>query len=177
MKKQSKRLKILRNLFGDKFKQNHSSFQPHCIVGYNYFSYFIKYNEKCNTYHISDFFIPIDFSDKYHFSLIFTTGIFIIDDNTFITSGEGDFYNSIIKYNTNDLLASCIHNILDENFNVDNFNFYFQMKYPDGTMENILIDETLDINNFVCKCRNKYRNKYKNKYLKYKNKYLMKKNI
>jgi hypothetical protein len=51
------------------------------------------------------------------------------------------------------------------------------MKYPDGTMENILIDETLDINNFVCKCRNKYRNKYKNKYLKYKNKYLMKKNI
>ena len=39
------------------------------------------------------------------------------------------------------------------------------MKYLDGTMENILIDESLDINNFV----------YKNKYIKYKNKYFMKK--
>ena len=143
--------KILRKLFGNKFKQHHGSFEPPCVLGYNYFSYFIKYNDKLETYYISDFFIPIDFSDKYHFSLIFTVGIFNIGNNTYITSGEGDFYNSIIKYNTNDILCSCNHNVLDKNFNFDDMNFYFLIKHLDGTIENLLIDDSSDINNLLCK--------------------------
>ena len=127
-------------------------FLPPCITGYNYFSYFIKYNDNKKTFNISDFFIPIDLSDKYHFSLIFTIGIFNINDNTFITSGEGDYYSSIIKYNTNELLESCRHDVLSDDFNMDNVNFYFQFKYKDGTIENILIDETLDINKLHIKC-------------------------
>lgn len=167
--------KILRKIFGDKYKQHHGTFDPPCILGYNYFSYFIKYNENLKTYCISDFFITIDFSDKYHFSLIFTVGIFNIGNNTFITSGEGDYYNSIIKYKTNDILCSCVHNVLDINFNFENINFYIHIKNLDGTIENLLIDDSLDINNIICNYKNK--NKYKNKYLKYKQKYLIQKKL
>jgi hypothetical protein len=180
--------KTLRKLFGNNYKQHHSAFQLKCTTGYNYLSYFIKYDDNAKTFNISDFFIPIDLSDKYHFSLIFTTGIFNIGDNTFITSGEGDYYSSIIKYNTNKLLDSCRHNVLSESFNLNDINYYFQLKYLDGKVENILIDETLNIHQLYNKCfylsastylentssrRNQY---YRKKYLKYKNKYIKLKN-
>jgi len=181
--------KTLRKLFGNKYKQHHNAFLPECLTGYNYFSYFIKYDDNAKTFNISDFFIPIDLSDKYHFSLIFTTGIFNIGDNTFITSGEGDYYSSIIKYNTNAVLDSCRHNVLYDSFNLDDINYYFQLKYLDGNVENILIDETLNIHQLYNKCfptsaatylensssrRNQYY--YRKKYLKYKNKYMKLKN-
>jgi len=181
---------ILRKLFNNKYKQHHSSFFPGCISGNNYFSYFIKYDDINKTFFISDFFIPIDTSDKYHFSLIFTVGIFNIDNYTYITSGEGDYYNSIIKYDTNDILCSCIHDVLDSGFNYDKINFYFQIKCKNKIMKNVLIDDTLNVDDIYENCVNidfpnlehislsSQSKKYLKKYFKYKKKYLdMKKDI
>ena len=159
-------------LFGKNFKQHQSSFTLGCVTGNNYFSYFIKYNENLNTFFISDFFIPIDLSDEYHFSLIFTIGIFNIGENIYITSGEGDYYCSIIKFNSQQIIDSCVHDVLSEDFNINNVKFYFQFKFSDGDYENVLIHEITDskICELLLKCKGS-ESELKKKYVKYKLKY------
>jgi hypothetical protein len=178
-------VKILRILFNDKFKQHQSSLKYGCILGYNYFSYFIKYNDIAKTFFISDFFIPIDMSDEYHFSLIFTTGIFVVDETIYITSGEGDYYSSIIAYDKQSIIDSCTHDVLSEDFNIENVKFYFQFKFLDGHIENVCINNIND--NQIDELIRKYclqltptsiltsdsEITYYNKYLKYKNKYIL----
>lgn len=81
-------------MFGKTYVQHLGGFKG-CLTGYHYFSYFILWNKIDNVFQISDFFLPIDLNDKYHFSLIFSIGICKLkisnwagkDEYVMITSG------------------------------------------------------------------------------------------
>jgi hypothetical protein len=184
-KVQNKLYKFMNSLFGYNFKQNHSSFR-NCKSGFSYFSYFILYNKDINTFHISDFFLTADMNDKYHFSLLFTIGIMKINDFIYITSGEGDYYNSIMKFNKNDIVIWCKYNALAPDFNINNINYSVIIKDFEGNNHNIVINDNLNIIDTVkqftgiemIQLNNPYNDLdssvryYQNKYIKYKNKYL-----
>jgi hypothetical protein len=192
-KVQNKLYEFMNSLFGYNFKQNHSAI-PGCINGYSYFSYFILYNKNINTFHISDFFLTADMNDKYHFSLLFTIGIMDFNEEyVYITSGEGDYYNSIMKFNKNDIVRWCKYNALERDFNINNINYSVIIKDINSQIHNIVINDELNIEEtvkqftgiYLIQTREPYQDlddvslrkkylKYKNKYLKlkYKNKYL-----
>jgi hypothetical protein len=185
VKVQTKLYNILTSLFGYKFKQNQSSFED-CASGYSYLGYFIKYDKKANTYHISDFFVTADMRDKYHFSLLNSFGIMNIGEHTYITSGEGDFYNSILKFNTKDILNWCRYDALSKDFNINNINYLLLLKDTNGEMNNIIIDDDTITEKVVryftgipdISIGNPYiglsfKNTWEKKYLKYKSKYTL----
>jgi hypothetical protein len=148
IKIQEKIYQLLTSLFGYTFKQNHSAF-PNCNQGYSYLSYFIKYNDSKKTYHISDFFLSVDMSDKYHFSLLNTFGIMKINEHTYITSGEGDYYNSIMKFKTSDIVSWCKYDALAADFTIDNMNYLVILKDLDGELHTIVIDDQMVIDDIV----------------------------
>jgi len=189
---QKKLRKLLKKLFRDKYKINYSGFIPSCLNGFHYFSVFLLFNVRTNTVFMSDAFIPINIPDAYHFSLIFSIGLFNIGENTYITSGEGDYNCSIMKFNTRSIIDSCVHNVLDSNYNISDVNFILQFINPS---KNIILDESTDIskiykdyfnkfcldklaqteyNNSIAESylKKSFADRFKNKYIKYKNKYL-----
>ena len=170
---------VLKNLFGAKYKINYSGFNSPCIEGFHYFSVFLLFNIKTNKMHMSNAFIPINRNDRYHFSLIFSVGLFNVGEHTYITSGEGDYNCSIIKFNTKSIIDSCVHDVLDRNYNINNVKFYLQFQNP---AINIILDDTMADNinhlvpNIISSGGGFIKNK-KNKYINNKNKYLqLKKN-
>ena len=148
IKIQKKIYQLLTSLFGYTFKQHHSAFLG-CGQGYSYLSYFIKYDHVNKTYHISDFFFTVDMLDKYHFSLLNTFGIMNINDYTYITSGEGDYYNSIMKFKTSDIVSWCKYDALDANFTIDDMNYLVILKDLDGILHTIVIDDQMVIPDVV----------------------------
>ena len=190
---------FLNNKFPGKFKQNLSGFcssnYENCVYGgYSYLSYFIKFDTSNNTFFISDFFFTIDIKDNYHFDLIFSMSMFEIDNHIYVTSGEGDYYSSILKFNKEDIPSYCKYNALDENFNIANCNYCIIIKDYDGKIHNLKIDDKMNEtaqnmrikfgeDNIMQKMDTTEYNTMqkmdtaKNKYLKYKNKYLKLKNI
>jgi len=187
-KVQKKLYNFMNSLFGYNFKQHFGSVTD-CTLGYSYFSYFILYNKDSNTFKISDFFLTADMTDKYHFTLLFTIGIMNINEFTYITSGEGDYYNSIIKFNTEDIIRWCKYDALSSEFNINSMTYSVIIKDIDSNIHNIVINDSLDIPKEVEKFTgiqllqlgNPYKKletpiNYVKKYLKYKNKYIKLKN-
>ena len=116
-------------LFGNKYKEhygrNNVSNEPTECHGYKYMSYFIKieFNDDDDIImNISDAFLPINTNAEYIFSLIFTIGIMLKENHIIITSGEGDYYSSIISFDKNNIIKSCRHDVT--NFNMEKYNFH-----------------------------------------------------
>ena len=182
---------IMNKMFSPYYKEHYgSSFD--CTLGYMYFSYFILYNMNNKTFNISDFFIPYDIFDLFHFSLIFTIGIFEYNtfdepDSIIITSGEGDYYNSIMQFEKEQIINDCKYDILSSNFNIETVKFLLiniqgrqqidclTVNIDNIRRPNIIINET-DTTKLHALRNNATQHGGKNinkqKYLKYKMKYL-----
>lgn len=163
--------KILSELFNDEYKMHLSHY---CKIGYHYLSYFMIWDRNTNEFYISDFFMPIDFNDRYHFSLIFTSGIYdipilsedyeYIGSNIIITSGEGDYYSSVMKFRYDDIFKACTHNIMSNTFDIEKMEYFFIVKTDDGNIKTVNINE-FDVNSY------KNIKNYVNKYLNNKQQY------
>jgi hypothetical protein len=130
---------FMREKFPLKFKQNLSGFIDCKIGGYSYLSYFIMYNKRLKKFYISDFFFTVDIKDNYHFSLIFSIGIFKIKDKIYVTSGEGDYYSSVLTFNEDDIIKYCRHDALSKDFTIENCNYSIIIKDMKGTIDNIIL--------------------------------------
>lgn len=114
-----------------------------CIIGYNYFSYFILFDETHKTFYISDFFLCANENNQYKFSLIFTTGIFKIGDDIYISSGDGDYYSNILVFNESVVLQNCKHDALSSSFSFEQMLFLLFYKRFAGNVDVINFDNLL----------------------------------
>lgn len=119
---------IYTSLFNKMHIKHLSIFNDGCYNGYIYASYFILYNKKDHTLKISDFFIPIDINDRYHIPLIFSVGLFKINNTVYLTSGEGDYYSSIMTWDKKDIFDSCIHDFTEKDFHINQTKLYLFIK-------------------------------------------------
>ena len=90
-----------------------------------YFFYIIYQNGKPRKMFISDsyYFKPINDSRTYHFSLLFPSGLVLLDSgNVLVTCGEGDYYPVSMTFNLQSCLSACIHDAQRMDF--DRYNFH-----------------------------------------------------
>ena len=111
-----------------------------CVIGYNYFSYFILFDETTKTFFISDFFLCSNETNKYKFSLTFTTGIFEIGNDIYISSGDGDYYSNILVFDETVILRSCVHDALSSVFAFEQMRFLLFYKRTGGNIDVINFD-------------------------------------
>lgn len=132
--------------YGDEYIYHRGS-SPYGNSGFIYMTYFyLLKNENENiTFLFSDPFLIIDERMEYKFSLMFTIGIYKEDDKIVITSGIGDFYNSITKFNFDDVINMCNHNITKTNVSTDlTYNLSFIDK--NNNYRNLSIKDIVKIN-------------------------------
>jgi hypothetical protein len=90
-----------------------------------YFFYIIYQNGKPRKMFLSDsyYFKPINDSRTYHFSLLFPTGLVLLESgNVLVTCGEGDYYPVSMTFNLQSCLSACIHDAQRMDF--DQYNFH-----------------------------------------------------
>lgn len=103
---------------------------------------------------ISDAYLPINMNEKYcsqvKSSLIFPMSLFEknFDDRRLIhmTSGECDFYASIITFELNQIINACKHNVSD--FKYDDYQYHFLIYY-----DNITLDAEINVKNKLLTCK------------------------
>ena len=119
-----------------------------CVIGYNYFSYFILFDETQQTFFISDFFLCSNENNQYKFSLIFTTGIFKIGNDIYISSGDGDYYSNVLVFNESVVLQNCKHDALSSSFAFEQMLFLLFYKRVGESIDvidfNTLSSSTID---------------------------------
>lgn len=118
-----------------------------CNIGYQYYSFFMIYDNEMNEFRISDSFLLQNESEEYIFSLLYSTGLIEIDnDHMLMTSGEGDYRTTITVFQTQSVIDSCKH-IISSNENstgmidTDLIEFYLftQAKYnQEFSIHNVL---------------------------------------
>jgi hypothetical protein len=164
---QSKIIKIrdqLHNIMHDTFDKNYVTHYGH-KEGYIYMTFFYHIdtteldllqvmgstNPPIRMY-ISDPFLPINL-DKDHCSeikssLIFSLGLFEKNFSTessdrliHVTSGECDFYSTVMTFELTDAVKSCKHNL--ENFSFEQFNYHLLPYYDNKSFDLILSGSTI----------------------------------
>lgn len=128
-------LEFMSNMFGDSYRLHLGSA---CDNGLHYLSYFMLWDQNEKTFKMSDFFLTIDLNDKYHFSIIFSIGLFLADfyayggiyDNkrVVVTSGEGDYYSNILTFKLDDVINACHYSMTSKDFDLKNINFCLMIK-------------------------------------------------
>lgn len=82
---------------------------------YMYLLYFIrlkKYKNGKKIMKISDSFLYTnDYNKKYKFSIQYPMGIILLNNFIYVSCGEGDYYNIILKFKTNDIKQACKYNV------------------------------------------------------------------
>ena len=73
------------------------------------------------------------------FSLKDMKVIFKIKDKIYVTSGEGDYYSSVLTFNEDDIIKYCRHDALSKDFAIENCNYSIIIKDMKGTIDNIIL--------------------------------------
>lgn len=182
--------------YGDKYIKHYGSVVAPDCEGFIYMMYFYILSEPVNdkpgffdVMKISDAFLPInlnphkkhgdyDIDEGYKFSLIFPSGLEYGDDpnEIIVTAGEGDFYAIQLKFDLNEVIASCKHEVSNlpmSTYQYHILGWYKEKTYQDIRLNNIL--EQLKINQQGG--YHDFHHHYYKKYMKYKLKYIALKNF
>lgn len=116
--------------FGKNYIKHYNFRRKKKLHGYTYLMYFmrmqisLKDGQKHLKFYISPAFYPINVNsgNKYGFSLVFPAGLSIDGDSIFVSSGEGDYYNSIIEFDKNSVIK--MTNIDIEHFKHDGYDYH-----------------------------------------------------
>lgn len=118
----------LQNIYGDNYIKHYNYKTGDELHGYTYLMYFIRIKFDPNNLdqmkcYISSAFYPIKLQNdnEFGFSLIFPTGISVHNDIVIVSSGEGDYYNSLIEFDKQKVLE--MTNIDIETFTYDNYQY------------------------------------------------------
>lgn len=110
-------------LVRDKYKNcnyiEHNSFM--------YLIYFIrlkKYKNGKKIMKISDSFLYTNnHNKKYKFSIQYPMGIILLNNSIYVSCGEGDYYNILLKFKSKDVKKVCTHNV--QTFNEKTYQCHF----------------------------------------------------
>lgn len=98
--------------------------QPQVCKGYIYLCYFYILDKELNKMFISDAFLPYPKSNQFDwiFSLIFPSGLTLIEDNLIITAGYGDTYPVSITCNVEEAFNACYHDV--SNIKMEDYQYF-----------------------------------------------------
>lgn len=114
------------NMFLSSVREKYKNLKYIEHTSYMYLIYFIrlkKYKNGKNIMKISDSFLYTNKdNNKYKFSIQFPMGIILLNNLIYVSCGEGDYYNIILKFNISDVKKSCKHNV--HSFDEKTYNFH-----------------------------------------------------
>lgn len=99
------------SLVRDKYK-NYSYIEHNSYMYLIYFIRLKKYKNGKKIMKISDSFLYTNnHNKKYKFSIQYPMGIILLNNFIYVSCGEGDYYNFLLKFKSKDIKKVCTHNV------------------------------------------------------------------
>lgn len=133
--------------FGNQYIEHDGSMVLGDYWGYIYMAYFYLLVKRGNNWvmYFSDAFLPLNYDkehmDKYKFSLVFPTGIVVKDNLIYVSSGEGDYYNTVMTFDKQEVIKACRHDV--SSLDLKKYEYKLLIHQENNTIEKKqLIDPT-----------------------------------